>query len=716
MINYPRSEKTGLGKLIPSWKLVLGSLLTLAVIGAGLFAVAVYILPVPQPNDVAIAETTKVMYADGKTEIGRIGDVRRTSVPLEEVPVEVQQAVLAAEDRTFYDHGGFSPEGIGRAFWNNLTGGSTQGGSTITQQYVKNAYLSQDQTVLRKANELVLAVKLETIESKDQILSNYLNTIYFGRGAYGIEAASEVYFGKPSTELTTSEGAALAAVIQSPGNYEPELFSERLMERWNYVLDGMVEKGWLTQADRDETEFPKFKKQPKGNQLAGQTGYILETVKDELVAKGWSEAEIDGGGLSITTTIKQQAQDAAVAAVESAGPTYETDGLRIGLIAVEPDTRRIAAMYGGQNYLKNQLNNATQGHAQGGSTFKAFGLTAALDNGYGLDHILNGSSPATVDGYTLQNFGNSSYGPVSLLSATTHSINTAYVQMESEVGVDETITAAEKAGLPKDTPGVEDNLTFVLGSPSPRPIDMANSFATFAARGMYSEPTILKEVTRNTGEVAYRADDRATRVFDEDVMDNVNYALQTVVNSGTATRASWMGRPAAGKTGTTDDNMSAWFVGYTPQLSAAVMMAKENKKGNPISLNGTGGVYDVTGGSFPTAIWTDFMSAALADEPVEYFVAPGGDTPTDTYGGTDTYTPDPTAEPSPSDRTSVRPSPDVTPSDPSTTDPTPTQTTPPEPRAPVPSDPGAPTPRAEQPALPPQGNQAQQFRRRAPVG
>ena len=700
MINYPRSDKTGLGRMIPSWKLVLGTLLTLTVIGAALFAVAVYILPVPQPNDVAIAETTKVMYADGKREVGRIGDVRRTSVPLSDVPVEVQHAVLAAEDRSFYDHGGFSPEGISRAFWNNLTGGDTQGGSTITQQYVKNAYLWQDQTVLRKANELVLAVKLETIESKDEILANYLNTIYFGRGAYGIEAASESYFGKSVKDLSPSEGAALAAIIQSPGNYEPELFKDRLMERWNYVLDGMVEKGWMTQAERDETTFPRFKKQDKSNQLAGQNGYILEAVKRELTAKGWSEAEIDGGGLTITTTIKKEAEDAAVAAVESAGPQYENEGLRVGLVAVEPGTGKIMALYGGKNYLANQLDNAMQGRAQGGSTFKAFGLTAALDDGYGLDHVLNGASPATIDGYTLQNFGNSSYGPISLLSATTNSVNTAYVQLESEVGVDNTIQAAESLGLPKNTPGIEDNLTFVLGSPSPRPIDMASAFSTFAARGIRAEPTLLKEVTRNNGEVAYRSDDNAgTRVFPEDVMDNVNYALQTVVTSGTATRASWTGRPAAGKTGTTDDNMSAWFVGYTPQMSAAVMLAKEDKKGRPVSLNGTGGVYDVTGGSFPTAIWAEFTAAALANEPVEYFTAPGSDTPTVPTAPDPSITQEPTSTPS----VTRTPTPSPTQSE---TTPTPTQ-------SPTQAPSGPASPRNEQqPAVPPQNPQQQQFRRK----
>ncbi len=711
MIDYPRSGRTGVGRLIPSWKLVLGGLVTVALIGVGLFVLAVYVLPVPQPNDVAIAETTKVMYADGKTEVGRIGDVRRTSVPLSDVPEDVQYAMLAAEDRTFYDHGGFSPEAIGRAVWNNFTGGSTQGGSTITQQYVKNAYLTQDQNVLRKANELILAVKLETIESKDEILENYLNTIYFGRGAYGIEAAAEAYYRKSADELTVSEGAALAGLVQSPGNYEPSLFEERLTERWNYVLDGMVEKGWLTPAERADITFPKFKKQDKSNQLAGQNGYILEAVKREMVEKGWSEAEIDGGGLTITTSIKKDAQEAAVAAVQSGGPQYDTRGVRIGLVAVEPDSGRIMAIYGGEDYLDDQLDNALQAHAQGGSTFKAFGLAAAIEKGYTLDTVLNGSSPATVDGYTLENFGNSSFGPVSLLTATTNSINTAYVQLESEVGVNDTIDAAERAGLPKDTPGVEKNLTFVLGSPSPRPIDMASSFATFAARGVHHEPTILKEITRNTGEIAYRSDEKGDRVFDEDTMDTVNYALQSVVNSGTATRASWVGRPVAGKTGTTDDSKSAWFVGYTPQMSAAVMMTKADKKGRPVSLDGTGGNYSITGGSFPAAIWADFASAALADEPIEYFTEPGSDMPTTTAPAPTTA---PTWEPS-------APTGTPTPSGPSSATSTPT-TTPeptgtgglavPEQEAPV--DPGLPRQGAEQPAVPPQNGQTQQFRRRIP--
>ncbi len=656
MINYPRSDKTGIAKLLPSWKFLMGLMLAGIVVGAGLFAIAVYIFPVPQPNDVAVAETTKVMYADGKGEIGRLGDVRRTSVPLADVPVHVQHAVLAAEDRTFYDHGGFSPEGIARAFVNNVTGGSTQGGSTITQQYVKNAFLTQDQSFVRKGKELVLSVKLETIESKDEILENYLNTIYFGRGAYGIQAAAEAYYGKSVKKLTLSEGAALAGMIQSPGNFEPELFKDRLVDRWFYVLDGMVEKDWIGKAEKRTAEFPKFRKQSRANQLSGQNGYILEAVRREMTQIGWSEAEIDGGGLTITTTIEKKAQEAAVDAVRSEGPQYNKDGVRIGLTAIHPGTGEIMAIYGGEDYLDDQLDNALQARAQGGSTFKAFTLAAALEEGVGLDSVWNGSSPATINGYTLQNAGNSSYGSVSLLTATTNSINTAYVAVESEVGVKDSMDAAERLGLPKDTPGLEDNLTFVLGSASPRAVDMASAFSTFASRGIHADPTILKKVERSNGEVAYRLDpNRGKRAFDEETMDTVNFALQTVVNSGTGTRASWTGRPVAGKTGTTDGSKSAWFVGYTPQMAAAVMMMKADKKGRPVSLDGVGGLSSVYGGTFPAGIWAAFADAALDGEPVESFVAPGSGGVAG--GGQQYYTPPPAPAPAPDATTSPESSP-----------------------------------------------------------
>jgi membrane peptidoglycan carboxypeptidase len=677
-MSYPRSGKVGFRKWLPSWKFVLGGFVTVILAGVALFAAAVLVFPVPQPNDVAVAESTKVLYADGKREIGRLGDIRRTCVDLDQVPQETQQAILAAEDRGFYEHGGFSLEGISRAVVNNVTGGSTQGGSTITQQYVKNAYLTQEQSILRKAKELVLAMKMETIESKDEILENYTCTIYWGRGGYGVQSAAELYFGTDAKDLNLNQSVALAAIIRSPGNYEPTEYKAQLKERMDYVVEGMVEKGWITQEEASPVSMPKFIKKQRGNSLSGQTGYLLESVRQEMTEVGWSEAEIEGGGLTITTTIDKQAQDAAVEAVNTAGPQYDDEGVRVGLAAVEPGTGQIKAIYGGKDYLKDQLNNAMQARSQAGSIFKPYALAAAIEEGYSLGSTWNGSSPATIEGYTLQNYGNSSFGTVSLLGATTNSVNTAYVGVEAAVGVEQTIDAAKRSGLPKNTPGIEENLTFVLGTASPRPIDMASSFATFASRGIQAPPTMLKKVERGDGETAYRIAERGERVFEEETMDQVNTALQSVVNSGTATRASWIGRPAAGKTGTTDGTKSAWFVGYTPQLATSVMLTREDKKGNPISLAGVGGVGNITGGSFPTAIWAEFTKLALEGVPAEPFqtsAIPGFSGGYDS-GATDNTPYEPTPSSSDDGTPSQIPSREPQTQNPSTTPATPSQTPP----------------------------------------
>ena len=657
------------------------TVLALGVVGVGAFALAVVLTPVPDPNEVAASEATVVYYSDGVTEIGRLGESTRRSIALQDVPVDVQHAVLAAEDRDFYNHSGFSPVGIGRAIWNNVRGGSVQGGSTITQQYAKNAYLSSERSFVRKARELVLSVKLESTVSKDQILGDYLNTIYFGRGAYGIEAASLAYFGTSAANLDYNQGAVLAALIRAPSYYSDN--RKDLKSRWKWVLDGMVESGWLTPSQRAKAQFPEIRKPANANRLGGQVGYLLEAVKSDLREVGYTDQEIEAGGLRIVTTFDKDAQAAAEAAVADVGPTVGTEGLRIGLAAVRPGTGEVVAMYGGPDYVTDPINNATRAFAQAGSTFKPFALTAALEQGITLDSVWNGDSPQDISGYNVHNYGDNSFGDITLTEATALSVNTVYVTVENDVGVDNVANAAYKLGLPVDTPGQSPDtldLTFVLGTASPSGVAMASTYSTFASRGQHTGWSTVKQVYGTNGGLQYEWSPEIDQAVSSEVADTVTSALQSVVTSGTATGALNLGRPAAGKTGTSNDNKSMWFVGYTPQLSTAVLMAKEDAQGNPIPLDGLdGGAPAYGGGGYPVAIWTAFNQAALANLPVEDFVVPA-----------------PTVSPSPS---SSSPSPSSTSATPSPTPtPTPTPTDSPTP-TPTPTD--SPTP-TESPTLTPE--------------
>ena len=666
-------------KKMPWWGKTLTAIGTFIVVGIVGFILAVIFYPIPDANDVAEAQTSVVYYADGETPIGDFGEVKRISVPLSDVPEDVQYAVLAAEDRNFYKHSGFSISGITRAFWNNLRGGNTQGGSTITQQYVKNAFLSSDQTIIRKVKELILSVKLELIAGKQEILEGYLNTIYWGRGAYGIEAAAQAYFGIPASELTVEQGIALAGMIQAPSNYEPENNPEGIAIRFDYVKNGMVEEGWLTPGEAAELSVPEFLPPATGNSLGGQVGYIVEQAKREMIARGIDEQDIEGGGLRIITTIDQQGQESIERAVANSGPTSGTEGLRIGAIAVDPNNGGIIAMYGGRDYVQDQLNNATQARGQAGSTFKAFGLVAAFEKGIAVDSIWNGNSPRTFNGYTVPNLGGVSYGDITLTRATEDSVNTVFVDVETQTGVNAVIRAAEAAGIPPDTPNMARDLTFVLGTASPTTLNVTSAYATFAARGEYYEPTILREVYDNGGNIYYW-DQRGQQRISQSISDTVNWTLSKVVTNGSGSRAQALGRPSAGKTGTTDNNLNAWYAGYTPQVSMAVSMSKEDAEGNPISLRGTGGLGSVAGGSFPAAIWTSFAQGYLQGKPVENFVTPnpwpGGASPApeESPSESESESESPTDEESPSESESASPS--ESPSDTEQPSPTPTRTTP----------------------------------------
>ena len=606
-------------------------------IGATAFTIAYFTTDIPDPNEYVNSQATIIQYADGD-EVGRIGAQNRTSLPLARIPLDLRHAVLAAEDKNFYSQGAFNPFAILRGAINTALGRGLQGGSTITQQYAKTAFLTADRTIQRKIIELIIAIKLENQLSKDQILENYLNTIYFGRAAYGVETASQVYFGRSVDQLTIPQAAVLASILRSPGFYDPEFREgnkERLEARYKYVLNNMVGEGWLDEADaeRYKKKLPSIRPRLSTGQLAGNKGHLIEAVRKELNALGFADEQLMIGGLIIRTTLEKDAQLAAEAAVFNQAPKKAPDNLHIGLVSIRPGTGEIVAMYGGKDYLTRQLNDATQGITQAGSTFKPFALIAALEQGVSLASVWNGNGPLIFDDfngrpYEVSNYGNKSFGNVSLLRASAASINTVYVPLGIKVGVDKVIEVARRAGIPESVAMVP-SPSVVLGVPSPRVIDVANSYATFAANGVRAKPFMVKEVLGPNKGILYQSRIETEQVFDESVMADLNYALGEVVRSGTAASAlSSFDRPAAGKTGTSQSNASAWFSGYTPQLATSIAFYRDDATQ---SLNGIGGLTSVTGGSFPARIWNAYMKTALKGQPKLDFPTPSH------IGGTEAF-------------------------------------------------------------------------------
>ncbi len=696
VVDYPRRGRRGARRFVPSWRLVLGTGaagVLLAVIG---FSAVYASVDVPDPNALVTAEASVVYWADGKTELGRFSEVdgNRQSIPLDQVPLHARQAVLAAEDRTFESNAGVSPRGIARAVWVKLRGGSVQGGSTITQQYVKNYFLTQDRTYTRKVKEFVISLKIEQQESKDTILQNYLNTIYFGRGANGIETASQAYFGHPAARLTVAEGALLAAVIRSPGLYDPVTAKPRAQERLSYVLDGMVTEGYLTAAERADVTYPKVVARRSGNTKGGSNGYLVRAVQDELRSRlGLTDAQIDQGGLRVVSTFDRRAQAAAVTAVADELPTSGDDGVRAGLAAVRPGDGAVVAMYGGPDQIRQPLNAATQSVMQAGSTFKPFALAAALEGGASLRSRYSGADGLRFPGVAepVSNFGGESFGQIDLVTATENSVNTAYVGLNIDVGPQRTVDAAVAAGLPARTAGLEANISNVLGTASPHVLDMADAYATFAAQGVHASAYVVRSVSSADGSVSYKVKGDQQRVFSKDTTADLTYALQQVTRSGSGSYAGRnLDRPVAGKTGTSSSNRSAWFVGYTPQLAAAVGIYRE-RDGAPASLRGLGGRDEVTGGSFPVRIWTAFVRGAL--EGVD-----AADFPDPVYGGTPnvaTPTPQPsTSSSSSSTAPTTAPSTGTPTTTPTASPPPTTATAPPTPTvtATTPTTPVVPTP------------------------
>ncbi|MEJ7743471.1 MAG: transglycosylase domain-containing protein [Nocardioidaceae bacterium] len=496
--------------------------------GAVMGAIAVYVtykmIDIPDPNEDFQAQTTTVYFSDGRHVIGQFALQNRESIPIEDMPDSIQNAVISAEDRSFETNAGLDPKGIVRAAWSNLHSDTgTQGASTITQQYVKVLYLSQERTYTRKVKEAFLAVKVQNTLSKDEILEGYLNTIYFGRGAYGIEAAAKAYFEKPAKDLTVAQSAALAAVLNSPGTLDPAVAKGNrapLRDRYEYVLEGMVEAGTLDpeRARRYERRLPRFPAIEEFNQYGGQRGYLLTLVQTELINLDFSQDEINGGGLKVTTTIDWEDHLAAIAAVREVRPPNKPQ-LHVALASIEPGSGALRAMIGGRNFTgagpQDQVNFATSG-GQAGSTFKPFALTAALKDGFTLRDTLDGDSPYFYsNGEKVVNEGESSgqpdgfsYGTVSLTEATAESINTAYIDLTVKMGEDgpqRIVDASVDAGIPRDSPGLDPYSRVALGSASIQPVEMAEAYATFAAEGEHADWYIIEKVG-DSGGIRYEHD------------------------------------------------------------------------------------------------------------------------------------------------------------------------------------------------------------------
>ncbi len=592
--------------------------------GSVLFALAYFSVDIPDPNAYVNSQSTIIQYSNGK-EIGRVGTQNRQIVPLAKIPLNVRHAVLAAEDKNFYSNKAFSVSGILRAVVNNLRGGSLQGGSTITQQYAKTAFLTPSRTIQRKIKELVIAIKLENQLSKDQIFESYLNTIYFGRGSYGVMTASQQYFNRNVDQLSNSQAAVIASILRSPGLYDPAFKAgnaERLANRFEYVKNNMIDAGWLNKSDAAEMILPTVTPRATTGQLSGPKGHIIEAVQKELAKLGFSQDQLLVGGLVIRTTLDQRAQQSAVDAVNKFYPKKAPADLRIGLVAIRPGTGEVLALYGGRDYLQRQLNDATQSIAQAGSTFKPFAIIAGLEQGIPLTSVWNGDSPQTFDDagkpYEVFNYGNKSWGLVDLLFATKHSVNTIFVPLGIKVGPDKVVDVARRAGIPESV-AMMPTPSIVLGTSSPHVIDVANAFATFAAQGVKAKPFLVARVLGSNKGVLYEARPETQEVFSKEVMADLTYALKGTITGGTGAAALALGRPAAGKTGTSQSNASAWFSAYTPQIAASVAFFRDNATQ---SLNGIGGMNAVTGGTFPARIWTQFMKGALKGQPIMSFPAP----------------------------------------------------------------------------------------------
>ncbi|MEU3779894.1 transglycosylase domain-containing protein [Streptomyces sp900129855] len=639
-----RPRRTGWRRLLPTWRMVLGTFVIGVLLIVGLFFLGYSMVKIPPANALATKQSNVYLYADG-TEIARDGKVNRENVGLAQISKDAQHAVLAAEDRDFYTESAIDPKAMLRAGWNTALGKGKQSGSTITQQYVKNYYLAQEQTVTRKVKEFFISIKLDRETSKDDILEGYLNTSYFGRNAYGMQAAAKAYYGVDASNLTPAQGAYLAALVNAPSEYDVIAHPENkaaAQARWNYVLDGMVTKGWLSQAARTGMKFPTPKETSGADTgMSGQRGYLVNAIKDYLREnKIVTQDELDSGGYRITTTLQKSKQNAFVDAVKDKlmakldPKERKVDSyVRAGGAAVDPKTGKVLALYGGIDYVKQYTNNATRRDFQVGSTFKPFVFASAVQNDSTTQDnrritpntIYDGTNKRPVQGwsggtYAPENEDYYNYGDINVRTATDKSVNSVYAQMAVDVGPAKVKQTAVDLGLPTATPDLQPYPSIALGTANASVLDMAEAYATLANHGKHGVYTLIDKVTKDGSDVMELPKPKASQVVSREAADTTTAMLQSVVENGTATEAQAAGRPTAGKTGTAEDDQAAWFAGYTPDLATVVaVMGQDPQTAHHKSLKGAMGLPRINGGGAPTQIWAQFTKNALKGAPVSDF-------------------------------------------------------------------------------------------------
>jgi penicillin-binding protein 1A len=653
---------------------------------------------VPLPSEIPTAQTIVFLDQTGRHEIGTLSaQENRRVVKLGKIPDHARQAVLAAEDRDFYEHGAISWRGLARATAANLLRRRiSEGGSTITQQYVKNAFpgVGRDRTLFRKLKEAVLAAKLERKFSKDQILEFYMNTVYFGRGAYGIDAAARTYFSVPNKkrvtveDLTPAQSALLAGVIRSPEFYGKKEHAASAKVRRDYILQAMVDRGWLSAKDGRKAMDSKLGVSWKATRQGianSRAPFFLEKVRQYLVAR---YGAVSAGGLRVRTTLDMRMQELADQTVKRILDDPARDP-KAALVAIDPRNGAVRAMYGGRSYRSRQFNYATDSIRQAGSTMKPFVLAQALNAGISVNAVFPGPAKLLVNGEDFENYGRANYGPMTLREATRLSVNTVYVQLMQTVGPAQVVKFAKAHGLEAELDGragtdrdprpleqaplLESVLSQALGSGSVTTLQLASAFGTWANRGIHQTPHLVQKVADSQGRVLEdNTRPQGKQVIPQVHADTINMVLKGAVESGTGTAARLFGREVAGKTGTTNDYTDARFVGYTPNLVTSVWLGFDDDDHKLLNVRGLSAV---SGGSLPARIWHDFMDQATRDRPIEPFAPPaelGGQVLNPTTTAPPTTVP-PTTQPQPN------------PGQPQPTQPPPTQ---PGPSLPPPTQPG----------------------------